>query len=503
MAPAQAIFSHDFDTPFYKGTARVHTGLFINNEWVQPVQGGTIDIVNPANAKILTQVSIGTSEDVDIAVAAAQAAFKSAWGLNVPGAQRGDLLNKLAELVEQNLDELTALECANTGIPLAFLRTVLIPRIVGDLRYFAGWAGKVAGKTIETNPAKFAYTLRQPIGVVAQIIPWNAPLAFMTLKIAPALACGCSIVLKPSEITPLTALRMCDLIKSAGFPPGVVNIVVGYGTTVGRALSSHLDVRKVSFIGSVAVGKEVARSAADSNLKKVSLELGGKSPNVIFDDADLDQALKWTELGIFGNSGQTCSAGSRIFVQEGIYDKFVEAFVAAAKARKLGNPHLPETAQGPQISKIQFDRVLGYIDIGKQEGATILTGGRQHGKEGFFIEPTVFTNTRPDMRIVREEIFGPVGVVVKFRTEEEAIKLANDTSFGLASAIFTLNVNRAIRVSNAIEAGTVFVNCYNWVEPSLPWTGYKQSGWGHDSGEDALSSYTEVKSVHMNIGLQM
>ncbi|CCM05988.1 uncharacterized protein FIBRA_08229 [Fibroporia radiculosa] len=499
MTPSQTVFTHEFDAPSYKGTTHVNTGLFINNEWVQPLKGETIDLVNPTTGKFITKASIGTSEDVDIAVKAAHTAFKTTWGLNCPGAVRSRLLYKLADLMEQNIDELIALEC----LTVALVKGALVDFTLGMVRYYAGLADKVEGRTIETNAAKFAYTLRQPVGVVGQIIPWNAPLLFVAAKLAPALACGCTVVLKPSELTPLSALRVCDLIKEAGFPPGAFNVVVGYGNTVGSALTHHPDVRKVSFVGSLAVGREVTKAAADSNLKKVTLELGGKSPNIIFDDANLDQALKWTESGIFSNAGQMCTAGSRVFVQEGIYDKFIEAFTAAAKTRKLGDPLYPDTVQGPQVSQTQFDRVMRYIDIGKQEGATIVTGGQRHGTEGFFVQPTIFTNTSSSMRIVREEIFGPVAVVIKFKTVEDAIELANDTSYGLASAIFTQNLGTAIKVSNALEAGTVFVNCYNWIEWALPSAGFKESGWGSTSGKEAFDAYMETKAVHMNIGLQI
>jgi len=319
----------------------------------------------------------------------------------------------------------------------------------------------------------------------------------------PALATGCTVVLKPSEITPITTLRFCDLIKEAGFPPGVVNVVNGYGPTAGKAISEHMDINKVSFTGSPVTGRLVAKAAAESNLKTVTLELGGKSPNIIFDDADLDQAIKWADYGIYANAGQVCSAGSRIYVQEGIYDKFLERFKALSQSRKLGDPFDPETTQGPQVSRTQLDRILGYISSGKSDGARVEIGGLQSGNEGFFVEPTIFTDVSPSMKIAREEIFGPVATVIKFKTDEEAIQLANDTAYGLAAAVFTQNIKRGLTVAHALEAGTAFINCYNLMEAQMTFGGYKTSGWGKDLGEDALAAYTHIKAVHVNLGVDL
>jgi len=497
------LFTHTFDTECYKGTTSVNSDkLFINNEWVSPVKPDYLDVVNPSTGKVLTKVVLGSPEDIEIAVKAARQAFKTSWGLNAPGSTRASLMNEFADLVEKNSDELGALESLSMGAQF-YMGKRMVDMGAQTLRYFAGWAGKVTGKTVETNPAKFAYTRREPVGVCGQIVAWNAPLFMFLSKIAGALACGCTIVVNPSEISPLSTLRVCDLIKEAGFPPGVINVVVGYGPTVGDALSHHMDVNKISFTGSLAVGRKIATAAAESNLKRVTLELGGKSPNIILDDADLDQAVKWAANGIYGNSGQACSAGSRIFIQEGIYDRFVQEFTTLSQARKLGDPFLPETEQGPLISQVQFDRVMNYINIGKKEGATLNFGGERHGTEGFFVKPTIFTDVKPDMRIVREEIFGPVGVLIKFKTDEEVIQYANDTSYGLAAAVFTSNITRALKISNSVQAGSVFVNCHNWLEPQLPWGGYKESGWGSENGEEVLNHYTEVKAVHVNLGFSL
>ncbi|KAG6879810.1 hypothetical protein C0992_011361 [Termitomyces sp. T32_za158] len=372
--------------------------------------------MNPATGKVITAVAAGSSKDVDVAVDVAKKAYKTSWGLKVPGTVRGKLLYKLAELLERDIDEFAALE-----------RKVYANAKAGDIRmsievfrYYAGWADKVQGKTIETNEDKLAYTRHEPYGVVGQIIPWNFPLMMLSWKFGPALATGNTIVLKPSEITPLTALRFADLVNEAGFPPGVVNIVNGYGSTVGQAIADHPLIEKVAFTGSTLVGRKILKASSESNLKVVTLELGGKSPTIIFDDADLEQAIKWAAYGIFTNMGQACTAGSRIFVQEGLYDKFLAKFTEIAKnlVAATGDPFVVGTQHGPQVSQIQFDRVMSYIESGRQDGATVHTGGTRHGEEGYFIQPTIFTNVKPEMKIMQEEIFGPVGVVGKFKTEE-------------------------------------------------------------------------------------
>lgn len=378
-----------------------------------------------------------------------------------------------------------------------------VPFAIAVLKYYAGWADKITGQTLETNENTHAYTRHEPIGVVGQIIPWNVPLMMFIWKIAPALATGNTVVIKPSEITPLTALRMCPLLNEAGVPPGVVNVVTGYGHTVGEAITTHMSLEKVAFTGSALVGRKVMEAAAKSNLKDVTLELGGKSPNIIFDDADLDQAIKWTAHGLFWIHGQACCAGSRIFVQSGIYDKFLEKFTAHAKAMRLGDPFATDVDQGPQISEAQCNRIMGYIESGRKDGAKVHLGGNRFGEKGFYIEPTIFVDAKPDMKIVREEIFGPVGVIIKFEDEADVIRQANDTFYGLAAAVFTKDLKRAMETAHKLKAGTVWVNCYHNFHPTVPFGGFKQSGIGRELGEYALQHYTNVKSVSINLGAML
>jgi aldehyde dehydrogenase (NAD+) len=492
-------FSHEWNTPVYKGKTSFSTGLFINGQFVDGANKTEIDIVNPTNGKLITKVSEGTAKDVDLAVEAAKKAFETTWGTNVPGAQRRDLLTKLAQLMEQHWEELAAIEALDNGKTYGWAQSTDVKLAIEVIKYYAGWADKVHGKTIETDDKTLAYTRHEPIGVVGQILPWNFPLLLFTWKIGPALATGNSIVLKPSEFTPLTAIRMASLINEAGFPPGVVNIITGYGQTVGQAISEHPVIEKISFTGSTLVGRKIMEAAAKSNLKDVTLELGGKSPNIIFDDADLEKAVEWSAHGIFWNHGQTCCAGSRIYVQAGIYDKFLEKFTEKAKSIRLGDPFEQGVDQGPQVSQIQFDRIMGYIDAGKQEGAKVHLGGTRHGNEGYFINPTIFTDTKPDMKIVKEEIFGPVGVVVKFTDIDDVIRQANDTMYGLACAVFSQDINRALETAHKLKAGTAWVNCVNTIYPNVPFGGYKQSGIGRELGEYALQHYTAIKAVQINL----
>ncbi|KAF8154950.1 aldehyde dehydrogenase [Crassisporium funariophilum] len=500
-----ATYTHKFDTASYKGESTIHTGLFIGGQWVAPVEGGTIEVVNPATGKVITTVSAGSSKDVDLAVAAAKKAFKTTWGLHCPGVVRGKLLNKLANLLEANLDELAALEALDVGKVWTKAKQSDIGGAIMCIRYYAGWADKVQGKTIETTENKLAYTRHEPYGVCGQIVPWNFPMGMMAWKIGPALATGNTVVLKPSEVTPLTALKLAELINEAGFPPGVVNIINGYGHTVGQAISEHPEIEKVAFTGSTLTGRKVLKASAESNLKVVTLELGGKSPTIIFDDADLEQAVKWASFGIFFNMGQACTAGSRIFVHEAIYDKFLEQFSAIAQdlGKNTGDPFHPGTQHGPQVSQTQFDRVMGYIKEGKAGGATVHTGGERHGEEGYFIKPTIFTDCHPDMKITQEEIFGPVAAIIKFTEEAQVVEMANNTTYGLACHVFTQNVSRAIRVAHALEAGSAWVNCAQMTEIAVPFGGYKQSGIGRELGEYALDTYTQVKAVHINIGTRL
>lgn len=460
-------------------------------------------VINPTNGKVITSVSEGTAKDVDLAVEAAHTAFDTTWGLHAPGAKRSILMSKLVALMEKHADELAALEALDNGKTFSWARNADVAGSIDCIRYYAGWADKVTGQVQETTEDKLTYTRHEPIGVVGQIIPWNFPLLMMAWKLGPALACGNTIVLKPSEFTPLTAIRMCHLINEAGFPPGVVNVITGYGSTVGNAISSHMKIEKVAFTGSTLVGRKIMEAAAKSNLKNVTLELGGKSPNIIFDDADIEQAVNWAAFGIFWNHGQTCCAGSRIYVQEGIHDEFLKRFTEKTRSLKVGDPFAPDTFQGPQVSEVQFNRIMSYIESGKAAGAKVEVGGERHGSEGYFIKPTIFTNADPSMKIVQEEIFGPVGVVIKFKDEDDVIRQANDTVYGLAAAVFTQNLNRAINTAHRLKAGTAWINCVNSLNSNVPFGGFKQSGIGRELGEYALSNYTAVKSVHINLGHRM
>ncbi|KAL4806802.1 aldehyde dehydrogenase domain-containing protein [Aspergillus unguis] len=473
-------------------------GLFINNEFVKGSEGKTFETINPTNEKPIVAVHEANEKDVDIAVAAARAAFEGSWSQVTPS-ERGRLINKLADLMERDMDTLSAIESLDNGKAFTMAK-VDVSNAIGCLRYYAGWSDKIHGQTIDTNPETLTYTRHEAIGVCGQIIPWNFPLLMWSWKIGPAVAAGNTVVLKSAEQTPLSALYAAKLIKEAGFPPGVINIISGFGRVAGAAISSHMDIDKVAFTGSTLVGRTILQAAAKSNLKKVTLELGGKSPNIVFDDADIDNAISWSNFGIFFNHGQCCCAGSRILVQEGIYDKFVARFKERAAQNKLGDPFGSDTFQGPQVSQLQFDRIMEYINHGKQSGATVAIGGDRHGKEGYFIQPTVFTDVTSDMKIAQEEIFGPVVTVQKFKDEAEAIKIGNGTEYGLAAAVHTKNVNTAIRVSNALKAGTVWINNYNMISYQAPFGGFKQSGLGRELGSYALENYTQIKTVHYRLG---
>ncbi|KAF7555342.1 hypothetical protein G7Z17_g2209 [Cylindrodendrum hubeiense] len=474
-------------------------GLFINGKWVEGVDKKKFDTINPSTGKVITSVCEGNEKDVDLAVSAARKAFETTWKLYTPQ-QRGSLLFKLADICEKNAEFLASVESLDSGKSISNSRGD-VAAVVACLRYYAGWADKIEGKTIDISPDMFHYTRSEAIGVCAQIIPWNFPLLMFAWKIGPALATGNTVIMKTAEQTPLSGLVLTQFIEQAEFPPGVFNLVSGFGKTAGAALSSHMDVDKITFTGSTVVGRQIMKAAAASNLKKITLELGGKSPNIIFNDADIEEAISWTNFGIYYNQGQVCSAGSRIYVQEGIYDKFLVAFRKRTRENKVGDPFNDETFQGPQVSQLQYDRVMSFIQSGKEEGATVETGGGRHGDKGYFIQPTLFSNVRPDMKIMQEEIFGPVASVSKFSTEEEVVSLANDTQYGLAAAIHTKDLNTSIRVSNALKAGTVWVNCYNMLHHAIPFGGYKQSGIGRELGEAALANYTQNKSVAVNMGL--
>jgi len=495
-------FTHEFNHAGYKGKVEVPTGLYINGEWSESrdKNAKTIDVYNPTTGDVLVSIPEGLAADVDYALDCAHKAFNEVWGTNTPGFERGKLLMKIATLIERDVDILASLETLDNGKAFSAAKGFDVTEAAACFRYYGGWADKISGKTIETSKLKFAFTRHEPIGVCGQIIPWNFPLLMLSWKIAPALAAGCTVVLKPSELTPVTALYMTKLFQEAGVPAGVINIIVGYGPTVGNALASSPKVDKVAFTGSTAVGKKILEEAAHGNLKKVTLELGGKGSNIIFDDADLENAVAYAAQGIFFNHGQTCCAGSRIYVQSKIYDKFVEGFVAATKKLQIGDPFEPSVYQGPVVSQVQWERVMGYVESGKKEGARVVTGGKRHGEKGYFIEPTIFADVTSNMKIVREEIFGPVVVLTKFETEDEVVASANDSIYGLANAVFSENITRAHRVANALKSGTVWINCYNELHPQVPFGGYKQSGVGRELGEYAIDNYTQTKAIHVNMG---
>lgn len=438
------------------------------------------------------------SADVDIAVKAARKAFNGVWGQTLPSA-RGQMLCKLADLFDEHSDTLAAIESLDNGKALSMAK-VDVQLSSGCLRYYGGWADKIHGKTIDTDPETFNYTRHEAVGVCGQIIPWNFPLLMWSWKIGPALATGNTVVLKTAEQTPLSGLFAATLCEKAGIPAGVVNIISGFGKTAGAAIASHMDIDKVAFTGSTVVGRTILQAAAKSNLKKVTLELGGKSPNIVFNDANIEDAISWVNFGIFFNHGQCCCAGSRIYVQSGIYDKFIEAFKARTAKNVVGDPFKADTFQGPQVSKLQFDRIMNYIQSGKEAGAKVETGGERHGNEGYFIQPTIFSNVSEDMKIMQEEIFGPVCSISKFETEEEVVKLGNETTYGLAAAVHTTNLNTALRVANSLKAGTVWVNNYNMLSYQVPFGGFKESGLGRELGKYALANYTQVKSVRVRLG---
>jgi aldehyde dehydrogenase (NAD+) len=413
--------------------------------------------------------------------------------------ERGLLLNRLADLIERNADELAQLETLDNGKPYHVARSADLPLTIACYRYYAGWADKVQGKTIPIGGNYFCYTRHEPVGVVGQIIPWNFPLLMQAWKLGPALATGNTVVLKPAEQTPLTALRVGELIQEAGFPPGVVNILPGYGPTAGGAIAYHPDVDKVAFTGSTEVGHLIMEASAKSNLKRVTLELGGKSPNIVFADADMDQAIEGSHFALFFNQGQCCCAGSRLFVEEKCYDEFVEKSVARAKKRTVGDPFDSNTEQGPQVDQTQFDKVMSYIESGKQEGAALLAGGGRVGDKGFFVAPTVFADVKDEMKIAQEEIFGPVMSIIKFKGLEEVVERANKTMYGLAAAVWTRDIGKAHAIANQVRAGTVWVNCYDVFDAAAPFGGFKQSGIGRELGEYGLQQYTEVKTVTVNL----
>ncbi|HET6424258.1 MAG TPA: aldehyde dehydrogenase family protein [Planctomycetaceae bacterium] len=473
--------------------------LLIDGKWVSAKSGKTFPTFNPATEQKIADVAEADAADVDLAVKAARKAFESGPWATMDARDRGRLINKLADLIEANLEELAALETLDNGKPIRDSRAADLPLVVDCLRYYAGWADKIHGDVIPVRGNFFCYTRREPVGVVGQIIPWNFPLLMVAWKWGPALATGCTIVMKPAEQTPLSALRLGELALEAGFPKGVINLVPGYGPTAGAALVKHPGVDKIAFTGSTETGQLIMREAA-MTLKRTTFELGGKSPNIVFADANLDAAIAGAEFGLFFNQGQCCCAGSRLFVEENIHDEFVEKLVKQAKTRKLGNPFDPNTTQGPQVDQAQFDKILHYIDAGHKAGAKCLTGGKRFGKTGFYIEPTVFTEVTDDMPIAVDEIFGPVLSVLPFKSVDEVIRRANATNFGLAAAVWTRDIGKAHQIAHSVRAGTVWVNCYDVFDAAAPFGGFKHSGIGRELGEAALSNYTEHKTVTVNLG---
>jgi aldehyde dehydrogenase (NAD+) len=475
------------------------TQLLIGNRWVNSRSRKTFPTVNPATGEEICQVAEADAADVDEAVKAARTAFETGPWHRMSAAERGELLQRLADLIEEHADELAMLESLDNGKPQHVARTADLPLTIATYRYYAGWADKVQGKTIPIAGKYFCYTKHEPVGVVGQIIPWNFPILMQAWKLAPALATGNTVVMKPAEQTPLTALRIGELILEAGFPEGVVNLLPGYGPTAGAAIAGHMDVDKVAFTGSTEVGHLVMEAAAKSNLKRVTLELGGKSPNIIFADADMAEAVEGSHFGLFFNQGQCCCAGSRVFVEAKCYDEFVERSVARAESRRVGDPLDPETEQGPQVDDIQFEKVMGYINAGKREGAKLLCGGEKTGSRGYFIKPTVFVDVNDDMKIAQEEIFGPVMSIIKFKDIDEVVDRANRTMYGLAAAVWTRDIGKAHAIANRVRAGTVWVNCYDVFDPGAPFGGFKQSGMGREMGEYGLQQYTEVKTVTVKL----
>ena len=466
--------------------------LLIDGKRLPPGTGEyTVDI-NPATEEPIALVAQGSAQDVDTAVKAARAALKVWNGMRA--AERGRILMRFSELLREHRDEIVALESLDAGKPLASVKRQDVPAAIDTLAYYAGWCDKINGQVVPVRPDALTYTVREPVGVVGAIVPWNFPLMIGMWKIAPALACGCTMVVKPAEITPLSALRIGELALEAGVPPGVLNIVTGKGRVVGDAIVAHPGIDKVTFTGSPSVGRGILQGAA-GNFKRVTLELGGKSANVIFADANIDNAVRAAASGIFFNTGQVCSAGSRILAHRDVYDEVVERLAARAKGLKVGDPSERETTMGPLVSAAQMKTVLDYVDIGRNEGASLVTGGARIGQKGFFVEPTVFANVEHEMRISQEEIFGPVASVVRFNDEEDAVRIANGTAYSLAAGVWSADIGRVHRVAHALKAGTVWINTYGYTDVRLPWGGSGDSGFGREHGDVAIENFTEPKSI--------
>jgi aldehyde dehydrogenase (NAD+) len=481
--------------PAKRPRPRIHqTQCFIGGQWVPSQSGKTFDTLDPATEEVIASVAEGDAADVDLAVKAARKQFETGEWSKMDARDRGRLINKLADLIEEEADELAAVETLDNGKPIRDSKAADLPLTIDCLRYYAGYADKIHGQTIPVRGNYFTYTRKEPVGVVGQIIPWNFPMLMVAWKWGPALAAGCTIVMKPAEQTPLTCLRMARLAQKAGIPDGVINVVPGYGPTAGAAIVKHPDIDKVAFTGSGETAQMIMRDAAPT-LKRITFELGGKSPNVVFDDANVDAAIAGAHFGLYFNQGQCCCAGSRLFVQEKIYDKFIDRLSGMNKSRKLGDPLDPATEQGPQVDQAQFDKIMRYIDLGNKEGAKCLTGGKRFGSRGYYVEPTLFVDVQDKMAIATDEIFGPVMSVLKFKELDEIAARANNTTYGLAAAVWTRDIAKAHYLASKIKAGTVWINCYDVFDAAAPFGGYKMSGQGRELGEEGLKAYTETKTV--------